>query len=389
MSRKIAYKLNGVSQFVYENTDLPPSPSPNPESSKLFTSFRKMEEDKFKLIKSCDKVQEDNSISDMNIENTIYLDTISNKTGIKKQTKFLLAPILPKLNQLGIKYVVLFPSIVELYTKTYGYAKCSEILGKEFEAEGYDKNKFVCKLLKNRSDLATKVYEPIGFKSYVPCPGYLEGDSILLYIINMIPDLTINDSFEYLQLIDNRYGEQIMIKIPNHYWMIAKVVDIYKILLNECLADRIIKFKKLGSCIRVIDGATMEINDIVRELKKLIDELSIDNLLASCGKIKEIFDKESNFKLISSLTIDKYFVNNMELLLNIAGQLGSEEIRPDGLTTCLNMIKEIEDEEEWILRGGSITGFYLNKLNSENAEINKYKKLYQKYKIKYLASKKP
>jgi hypothetical protein len=170
--------------------------------------------------------------------------------------------------------------------------------------------------------------------------------------------------------------------------MIAKLSDIYKKLLKECLTARVEKFKELGSSITELDGESDEINGVIEQIKKLIDESTIDNFRESYGQIKRILDERLKTKLISSGIIDADFIKDMELLLDIGGQLESDEITQDGLTTCLSMIKEAEDKEEWIMRGGSITGFYLNKLNHENREINKYKKLYQKYKIKYLASKK-
>ena len=37
------------------------------------------------------------------------------------------------------------------------------------------------KLLQQRKTLATKVSEKIGFKSYVPCPGFLEENFMLNY----------------------------------------------------------------------------------------------------------------------------------------------------------------------------------------------------------------
>jgi len=387
MSRKISYLLENSSQYVCENTGTSITRGSEIEKTNLFVSFRAMEEEKLKLIKSCPAVQADPSIRDMTIENSIYLDTITNKTLHKKQTKFLLAPILPKLHERGIEYIALSPSILEFYTKKYPHPQYKNVLGDEFEKDGYDKDKFMERMLKQRHDLATKVYEPVGFKSYVPCPGYLD-DLMFSYYKSEYPGLTINHSFEYLQLLNNKTGEDFIIQIPSHYWMIAKLSDIYKKLLKECLTARVEKFKELGSSITELDGESDEINGVIEQIKKLIDESTIDNFRESYGQIKRILDERLKTKLISSGIIDADFIKDMELLLDIGGQLESDEITQDGLTTCLSMIKEAEDKEEWIMRGGSITGFYLNKLNHENREINKYKKLYQKYKIKYLASKK-
>ena len=52
----------------------------------------------------------------------------------------------------------------------------------------------------------------------------------------------------------------------------------------------------------------------------------------------------------------------------------------NGLVKCLNMAKEFEDRDIWILNGGSNSGFYINSAYT-------YKKLYLKYKTKYLHSK--
>ena len=116
MQRKIEYNKIGDVEYVSE------IPAPSPDKSNLYVSFKKIN-DIFELLKTCPLISTDPDLADMSLSNTHYLDTITNKhTLYKKQTKFLLAPILPKLKESGIKYVVLFPSIMEAYGKKYGFA---------------------------------------------------------------------------------------------------------------------------------------------------------------------------------------------------------------------------------------------------------------------------
>lgn len=82
-------------EYVYE------IPSMDPEVSNLFVSLKKPEDEFIELLKSCESIKSDPELQDMTLYNTIYLDTITNKhTEYKKQTKFLLAPILPKLKEI-------------------------------------------------------------------------------------------------------------------------------------------------------------------------------------------------------------------------------------------------------------------------------------------------
>ena len=115
MQRKINYIKVDSSQYVYEQ------PASSPEESDIFVSFREVDKSKFDLIKSCSLIANDLELSDMTQANTIYLDTVTNKRRkiLKNQTKFLLAPILHKLKEQDIKYVLLYPSIMEAYFKEY------------------------------------------------------------------------------------------------------------------------------------------------------------------------------------------------------------------------------------------------------------------------------
>ena len=367
MSRKIEYINTGANQFVYE------IPSQSPDKSKLYVSFKKID-DIFDLLRSCDLISSDNDLDDMSLSNTIYLDTITNKHKIyKKQTRFLLAPILPKLKESGIKYVVLFPSIMEGYMIEHGYPSAFAKIGEEFKETGYNEEAFMVKLLERRKALATKVYEPLGFKSYDTCPGYLPDSWELNPDLNGgTYGLNKNQSYEKITMIDDRNGELKYLLIPSQYWMIAKVQDLHKKLLSECFNEQIKKSKETG--FKIIEETKQGSNKIFEKIDTLIKSINIINFTNTVKEIHELI--RLNKEEISKIFIDSEFTD----LMNYAREIESGEISANSLTKCLNMVKESEDKEQWILKGGSATGFYIN-------QISEYKNLYYKYKTKYLQTK--
>jgi len=183
----------------------------------------------------------------MNLDNTIYLDTITNKnTLLKKQTKFLLAPYLLKLKEKNIKYIVLFPSIMEKYTKQYGSYDGLKIIYDDFITSGGNKEKFITQLVEQRKQLGTKVYEPLGFKSYDLCPGFLEDNWRLDPSMMVVPpDTTYHNAEEIVTMINKDTNDITQLLIPTQYWMIAKVDEIHKKLLIECLKGHMEKIKQI------------------------------------------------------------------------------------------------------------------------------------------------
>ena len=94
----------------------------------------------------------------------------------------------------------------------------------------------------------------------------------------------------------------------------------------------------------------------------------MDNFNVEFNKLNEIIDS------------NKADIEQLKELMSFGQQLASGTISTDGLAKCLSMVKEFEDKDVWLLNGGSSAGFYLNVSNN-------YKKLYLKYKTKYLHSK--
>jgi hypothetical protein len=103
----------------------------------------------------------------------------------------------------------------------------------------------------------------------------------------------------------------------------------------------------------------------------------VDNFNVEFNKLNEIIDSnKADIEQLKELMID----TDLENLMSFGQQLASGTISTDGLAKCLSMVKEFEDKDVWLLNGGSSAGFYLNLSNN-------YKKLYLKYKTKYLHSK--
>lgn len=398
MQRKINYSKSGSSQFVYE---LPG----NKEDSDLFVSFRKVNKRKIDLLKSCKLILSDPSLNDMTESNLIYLDTITNKQTqtLKKQTKFLLAPILPKLKEQSIKYILLFPSVLEVYTKKYGTLEGLNQIGIEFKELGYNNTKLVEKLLSQRNQLA-KYYEKLGFKSYDPCPGFIQVKDndenednwqLKIPVIDRIQygipkDITFENGIEFIQYIHPDSKKLNVLKLPSQYWMIAKVDDVYKILFTECIKERITKFKEMG--VRDLSNINEKIsllklkietidkqNKLINQLHQQIDILSLDNFNVEFKKLNQMIDlNKLEIDELKEYMVDLEFSKDLTDLIEFGQKLSSSS--NDGLAKCLNMTKEFEDKDIWILNGGSSTGYYLNLSNN-------YKKLYLKYKTKYLNSK--
>jgi hypothetical protein len=385
MSRKINYLKDGSSQFVYQ------LPADNAEKSDLFVSFREVHEDKIVLLKSCELISKDESLNNMIESNTIYLDTVTNKRRnvLKNQTRFLLAPILPKLKEQGIKYVLLFPSVMEAYVKEYGWDEGLKQVGKEFKKSACSNEKLIEKLLGQRRKLA-EYYERLGFKSYDPCPGFMSDDwqlssNEMKTMMNMPIDIIYENSFELIRYENPENGEIISQKLPSQYWMIAKVDDLYKILFTECIKERIKKFKELGA--KVFTDLIVKISslkskvELVNQIQQQIDLLSVDNFNVEFCKLNQMIEQNKlEIEKLKECMIDEDFFKDLKDLMKFGQKLASGSVSDDGLAKCLNMAKEFEDKDIWILNGGSNTGYYLNSSNN-------YKRLYLKYKTKYLSSK--
>ena len=354
------------------------------------------------LLKSCKFISSDLSLNDMTESNLIYLDTITNKQNqtLKKQTKFLLAPILPKLKEQSIKYILLFPSVSEVYIKKYGYLEGLNQIGIEFKELGCDNKKLVKKLLSQRKQLA-KYYEKLGFKSYDPCPGFIpvkdndenqDNWQLKIPVIDRISygipkDLTFENSSEFIQYTHPDSRELNLVKLPSQYWMIAKVDDVYKILFTECIKERITKFKEMGvkglsninEKMSLLKLKIEKQNKLINELHQQIDILSLDNFNIEFKKLNQMIDlNKLEIDQLKEYMTDLEFSKDLTDLIEFGQKLSS--VSSDGLTKCLNMTKEFEDKDIWILNGGSSIGYYLNSSNN-------YKKLYLKYKTKYLNSK--
>lgn len=389
MQRKINYIKVDSSQYVYEQ------PASSPEESDIFVSFREVDKSKFDLIKSCSLIANDLELSDMTQANTIYLDTVTNKRRkiLKNQTKFLLAPILHKLKEQDIKYVLLYPSIMEAYFKEYSFERGLEEVGQEFKRVGYSNEALVEKLLEQRRNLA-RYYEKLGFKSYDPCPGFKPDDWQIIdndskTMMNFPLDITYENSFELIRYTHPDSKQRITLKIPSQYWMIAKVDDLYKILFTECIKERIIKFKELG--VRVFSDVNEKIKSnidllesqikLIKELNQQIDVIQLDNFNVEFPKLNHMINtNKTEIEQLKESMIDADFSKDLDDLIIFGQQLSSGTITMNGLVKCLNMAKEFEDRDIWILNGGSNSGFYINSAYT-------YKKLYLKYKTKYLHSK--
>ncbi len=377
MSRKIEYLKTGAIEYVYE------IPSAGPESSGLFVSFKKID-DIFDLLKSCNLIAEDPELQDMTITNTIYLDTITNKTPHKKQTKFLLAPILPKLEELGMKYVVLFPSILEAYTKAYGSTEGLKVVGSEYKKMNYNKEQFMNKLLQQRRDLATKVYEPLGFKSYDPCPGFLPNNPADAWQYEYYRGLKYTNSNEKITYYDERTGNNEVMLIPSQYWMIAKVKDIHRILLSDCLSEQLKQSKQAG--IKFSNEKKDYVTQVINQITELVSQINVENFADSVKQINTLI--HANKTDLTKLFIDPNFTQNVTELLQYANEIQTNTISSKSLTKCLRMIKESEELEQWTLSGGSVSSFFNGKYLKISQEQEIYKIKYQKYKTKYLNLKK-
>lgn len=271
---------------------------------------------------------------------------------------------------------------MEAYTKKYGTFNAFKKIGEDFKTNEYNEKVFMKKLLDQRKTLAKKVYEPLGFKSYDPCPGFL---SSAWQIEN--PEMSgythgLNKTCanERITYYDDRISNTKIMLIPSQYWMIAKVQDLHKILLSDCLDEQIKKSKEIGIQSNASIKQKLEIyTSKLNQLDNLIKSVTLDNFDDKMGQINELV--ELNKKELSEILVDSDFTKNFTDLITYAKEIKSGNISTNSLTKCLNMVKESEEKEEWILKGGTIMGFYAN-------QASNYKKLYSKYKSKYLQSNK-
>jgi hypothetical protein len=125
---------------------------------------------------------------------------------------------------------------------------------------------------------------------------------------------------------------------------------------------------------------TMYENDIKEQSDLHTDFIHIDNLLKNITYETFIKNITTIKELLNKYNINEYD-NKINNLIKYYNEIQSDNITDDSLTTCLNMVKEANDKDTWVLNGGSIVGFYMN-------QKSQYKKLYNKYKTKYLQTKK-
>jgi hypothetical protein len=130
---------------------------------------------------------------------------------------------------------------------------------------------------------------------------------------------------------------------------------------------------------KATENINQHVNQHVSQIAGLITNINLDNFKDSMNQIESLV--ETNKLHLEEHLNSVNFIQNLKDLIEYANEIEANTISSNSLTKCLNMVKESEELDAWTLRGGSPAGFYAN-------QSNQFKKLYLKYKTKYLNLKK-